>query len=129
MKKVRLKGLMEFTRDERLTVAVFYNKGSSVCQNQITGLERIEEKLKEFGVVFVKLKLSTFYKDIKKLREDDPNRKWKVEVVPTIMMWLREGINVLYQFEPKGKYFSQINGYQNPDMLFKKIAGLLRDFS
>lgn len=129
MKKVRLKELMEIARNERLTVAVFYDKGSSVCKNQINGLERIEEKIKEFGVVFVKLKLSTFYKDIKKLKKGDPNRKWSVDVVPTIMMWLKGGINVLYQFEPNGKFFSQINGYQNPVLLFKKIAGLLREYS
>lgn len=128
MNKVRLDKLMEYVREKRLTVALFYGKRCPACEDQEKELKELQKNLGKYGVSFVKLRIDKFRKDIKKLPKNDPKRKWSIGVVPTVMMWLKGGINVLYEFEPDGKLYSQINGFVDGDLLYRKIAGLLREY-
>lgn len=119
---------MENIKDHRLTIALFYGRRCKSCNDQEDELERIEKELKDYGVWFVKLDINKFRKDIKKLPKGHPQRSWRIDVVPTIMMWLQNGVMVTYQWKPDGKFYSQLNGFISGDELYPKIVGLLRSF-
>lgn len=128
VKKVDLDGLTEISKTSRMTIALFYSKGCSVCKKQEDDLVDLEKSLKSHGVTFVRLNVDKLKKAISKLPKEDPRRNLKIEAVPTIMIWI-DGVNVGFRFQRDGKIFSQINGYINPTILLNKIANLLNQFS
>lgn len=119
VKKIKLEELADIARNNRITVVLIYNKLKKLCRQQEKELNTIEKKLVSHGVKFVKLDRA----------KDNLQKELGVDAVPTILMWVRDGIQVAYQFEPEGKIYMQINGFMTADKLLKQIAILLNSYT
>jgi len=119
VKKIRFKELGEIARVNRITVALIYNKRKKPCKEQEKELEILEKKLSSRGVMFVKLDRA----------KDNLQKELGVDTVPSIIMWIRNGIQVHYNFEKGGATYTQINSFISADKLLKQIAFLLNSYN
>ena len=119
VKKIQFKDLAEMTRVNNITVALIYNKRKKPCKEQEKELETIEKKLIPYGVKFVKLDRA----------KDNVHKELGVDTVPSILMWIRNGIQVHYNFERGGATYSQINSFISAEKLLKQIALLINSYN
>jgi thiol-disulfide isomerase/thioredoxin len=117
VKRVGIDDLPAIAKEAAVTVAMFYSKGCPVCKRQEEDLDALENELGKQGVRVVKLNVA----------KGDLLKRLDIQQVPTLMLWIRGGINVGIRFEPGGEVFEKITYRVDGGTLREKVVRLLRE--